>query len=154
MAAKAPSFTLGIEEEYLLVDRQTRDIVPEPPDDMLAACEAVAPDQVHPEFLRCQIEIGTRVCSDLSEAKGELSRLRLSVADVVSRYVERRSLDQRSVESLDWYLTFSKFKLAVILEQIHARHESGQTMGTGFEGIDLMVDQLLDECTDPTTPVR
>jgi glutamate---cysteine ligase / carboxylate-amine ligase len=86
MAAKAPSFTLGIEEEYLLVDRQTRDIVPEPPDDMLAACEAVAPDQVHPEFLRCQIEIGTRVCSDLSEAKGELSRLRLSVADVVSRY--------------------------------------------------------------------
>jgi carboxylate-amine ligase len=86
MAAKAPSFTLGIEEEYLLVDRQTRDIVPEPPDDMLAACEAVAPDQVHPEFLRCQIEIGTRVCADLSEAKGELSRLRLSVADVVSRY--------------------------------------------------------------------
>src|SRR4051794_17082966 len=42
MAAKAPSFTLGIEEEYLLVDRQTRDIVPDPPDDMLTACEAVA----------------------------------------------------------------------------------------------------------------
>ena len=86
MAATAPSFTLGIEEEYLLVDRQTRDIVPDPPDDMLTACEAVAPGQVHPEFLRCQIEIGTRVCADLSEAKGELTRLRLSVADVVSRY--------------------------------------------------------------------
>ncbi|UEM19978.1 carboxylate-amine ligase [Skermanella mucosa] len=86
MAAPAPSFTLGIEEEYLLVDRQTRDIVPDPPEDMLEACAAVAPEQVHPEFLRCQIEIGTRVCADLSEARTELARLRRSVAGVADRY--------------------------------------------------------------------
>jgi aminoglycoside phosphotransferase (APT) family kinase protein len=72
----------------------------------------------------------------------------LSASEVVQRYASRRSLDQQSVDSLDWYLRFSKFKLAVILEQIHARHESGQTLGTGFEGIDLMVDHLLNECTD------
>ncbi|MCW2850026.1 MAG: Aminoglycoside phosphotransferase, partial [Marmoricola sp.] len=75
----------------------------------------------------------------------------LSTADVVRRYANRRNLDQRSVDSLGWYLRFSKFKLAVILEQIHARHESGQTLGAGFEEIDRMVDQLLDECTDPTS---
>jgi aminoglycoside phosphotransferase (APT) family kinase protein len=74
----------------------------------------------------------------------------LSTEDVVRRYANRRGLDQRAVDSLDWYLRFSKFKLAVILEQIHARHESGQTLGAGFEEIDVMVDQLLDECTDPT----
>jgi hypothetical protein len=43
-------------------------------------------------------------------------------------------------------LAFSTFKLAVILEQIHARHTSGHTLGPGFDAIDRMVDQLLDEC--------
>jgi carboxylate-amine ligase len=86
LVTQPPSFTLGIEEEYLLVDRQTRDIVPEPPEEMLAACEALAPGQVHPEFLRCQIEIGTCVCDTLSEARTELARLRGSVADVAGRY--------------------------------------------------------------------
>jgi carboxylate-amine ligase len=86
LVTQPPSFTLGIEEEYLLVDRQTRDIVPEPPEEMLAACEAQAPGQVHPEFLRCQIEIGTCVCDTLSEARTELARLRGSVADVAGRY--------------------------------------------------------------------
>ncbi|MGD9958303.1 phosphotransferase family protein [Nocardioides sp.] len=77
----------------------------------------------------------------------------LSVDEVVQAYAERRSLDQRDVDSLDWYLAFSKFKLAVILEQIHVRHASGQTLGAGFEGIDLMVDQLLGECVPPSPGV-
>jgi len=32
-----PEFTLGIEEEYFLVDRATREVVGDPPDTMLAA---------------------------------------------------------------------------------------------------------------------
>jgi aminoglycoside phosphotransferase (APT) family kinase protein len=74
----------------------------------------------------------------------------LSVDEVIRRYAHRRGLDQPAVDGLDWYIAFSKFKLAVILEQIHVRHESGQTVGDGFEGIDVMVDQLLDECLPPT----
>lgn len=81
-----PSFTLGIEEEYLLVDRRTRDIVRDPPDAMLEACQARAPGQIHPEFLRCQIEVGTRVCETLSDARTELGRLRGTVAGVAGQY--------------------------------------------------------------------
>lgn len=73
----------------------------------------------------------------------------LTGSEVVARYAARRHLDEEVVASLDWYLTFSRFKLAVILEQIHVRHASGQTEGPGFENIDLMVDQLLDECLAP-----
>ena len=39
MAIREPSFTLGIEEEYLLVDKDSRDLAPEPPPALLAKCE-------------------------------------------------------------------------------------------------------------------
>ncbi|HYD30110.1 MAG TPA: carboxylate-amine ligase [Azospirillaceae bacterium] len=81
-----PTFTLGIEEEYLLVDRRTRDIVPDPPDAMLTACQEKAPGQIHPEFLRCQIEVGTCVCEGLAEARADLARLRATVAAVADGY--------------------------------------------------------------------
>ncbi|MBI1209481.1 MAG: carboxylate-amine ligase [Azospirillum sp.] len=81
-----PAFTLGIEEEYLLVDRESRDIVPEPPEEMLQTCQDQAPGRVSPEFLRCQIEVGTPVCSTLAEARHELGQLRATVATVAGRY--------------------------------------------------------------------
>ena len=77
-----PAFTLGLEEEYLLVDRNSRDIARNPPDEMLEACQEQAPGQIHPEFLRCQIEVGTPVCATLAEARAELARLRATVAGV------------------------------------------------------------------------
>jgi glutamate---cysteine ligase / carboxylate-amine ligase len=80
-----PEFTLGIEEEYFLVDKTTRNVVGDPPDGMLAECEALLGAQVSPEFLRSQIEIGTRVCTSLEEARAELRRLRGGVAAVSTR---------------------------------------------------------------------
>ena len=49
---------------------------------MLAECEALLEGQVAPEFLQCQIEIGTRVCSTIGEARADLRRLRGTVASV------------------------------------------------------------------------
>jgi len=60
---------------------------------------------------------------------------------VVGRYAERRGVD---VGCLDWYMAFADFKLAVILEGIHARHLQRQTVGDGFEGVGAMVDPLLE----------
>ena len=81
-----PAFTLGLEEEYLLVDRKTRDIAHNPPDGMLDACQKRAPGRIHPEFLRCQIEVGTPVCADLAEARAELGALRATVAGVAREH--------------------------------------------------------------------
>ena len=73
------AFTLGIEEEYLLVDRETGDLR-EAPEGLMEACAAELEGQVSPEFLQCQIEIGTRVCRDISGARDDLRRLRTTVS--------------------------------------------------------------------------
>ncbi len=86
MTRSDPSFTLGIEEEYLLVDKKTRALAVDPPESMLRKCEYLCKGQVSPEFLRAQIEIGTRVCHTLEEARSELTRLRKVIVDVASEH--------------------------------------------------------------------
>jgi len=86
MALKAPTLTIGIEEEYLLVDRETRALASEPPPDMLTKCEARVRDLVRPEFLKAQIEIGTSVCTTVGEARAQLAHLRANVAHVAGEY--------------------------------------------------------------------
>jgi glutamate---cysteine ligase / carboxylate-amine ligase len=81
-----PPFTLGIEEEYFLVDRASRDVVDDPPAALLEECERLLAGQVSPEFLRSQIEVGTRICTTLAEARGELRRLRGTIAAVAARH--------------------------------------------------------------------
>jgi len=73
-------FTLGIEEEYLLVDRDSLDLV-EAPEGLMSACQAKLEGQVSPEFLQCQIEVGTRVCANIAEAREDLKRLRATVSE-------------------------------------------------------------------------
>ncbi|MEM6641148.1 MAG: carboxylate-amine ligase [Pseudomonadota bacterium] len=81
-----PAFSVGIEEEYLLVDVETRDVCSEPPEEMLARCEARAPGQITPEFLRAQIEVGTKVCNTISEAREDLARLRRCIVTTAEEY--------------------------------------------------------------------
>jgi carboxylate-amine ligase len=86
MVAGAPPFTVGIEEEYLLVDRQTRDIAAEPPAAMIEECRSLIPNRVRPELLRSQIEVGTRVCHTIEEAREDLAGLRRTVAEVAANH--------------------------------------------------------------------
>jgi carboxylate-amine ligase len=86
MAIREPSFSIGIEEEYLLVDKESRDLVQTPPAELLAQCEEALRGQVSPEFLRSQIEVGTRVCHSIQEARGELAHLRRTVGEIAAAY--------------------------------------------------------------------
>ena len=79
-------FTMGIEEEYLVVDRETRDLIREAPPDMMQKCGERLGEQVTTELMQCQIEIGTRVCNTVQEGRDELIRLRRGVSDVVREY--------------------------------------------------------------------
>ncbi|MCF8468849.1 MAG: carboxylate-amine ligase [Sneathiella sp.] len=84
MSIKEPTFTIGIEEEYLLVDLQTRDLAIEPSEDILTECQEKLPDHlVTPEFLRSQLEVGTRICRNIGEARSSLQELRGTVSEVV-----------------------------------------------------------------------
>jgi carboxylate-amine ligase len=86
MITPEPSFTVGIEEEYLLVDRETRDLVVDPPDSLMSECEKLLEGRVSPEFLQSQIEIGTSKCATIKEAAQEIAQLRGCVAEVAGRH--------------------------------------------------------------------
>ncbi len=81
----SPAFSLGIEEEYLLVDRDSLRLA-EAPEALMEACSAKLEGQVSPEFLQCQIEIGTGVCATIAEARDDLRRLRSTVAAEAARF--------------------------------------------------------------------
>jgi carboxylate-amine ligase len=86
MPSAEPTLTIGIEEEYHLVDVGTRALVAEAPADFIAECEQVLGPQVSPEFLRSQIEIGTRPCRTLAEARADLQRLRAGIVASAARH--------------------------------------------------------------------
>ncbi len=85
MATQEPPFTLGIEEEYLLVDRDSLDLA-RAPDGLMEACKADLEGKVSPEFLQCQIEIGSGVCRTIGEAREDLRNLRATVARHAARH--------------------------------------------------------------------
>jgi len=81
-----PAFTIGVEEEYLLVDKETRALVVDPPKTLMAEAEAKCGTQVTSELLRSQIEVGTKVCTTVQEARQDLSRLRSNIIEVADRH--------------------------------------------------------------------
>src|SRR4051812_34530017 len=81
-----PSFSLGLDEEYLLVDLATRDLVSDPPAELLQRCIAETDGRVSPEFLRSQLEVKTSVCGSVAAMRRELGALRRKVCDVAAQY--------------------------------------------------------------------
>jgi carboxylate-amine ligase len=79
MSIREPSFTFGIEEEYHLVDQDTRDLA-SAPEGLMSDLEKVLGRRVSPEFLRSQVEVGTGVARDFAAARTELGDLRREVA--------------------------------------------------------------------------
>ena len=86
MNRSAPKFTMGVEEEYLLVDQETRALIVDPPQSLMSECEALCGTQVTSELLRSQIEIGTKVCNTVQEAHEDLIRLRKIIVGVANNH--------------------------------------------------------------------
>ncbi|HEX7375393.1 MAG TPA: hypothetical protein VF277_10475, partial [Steroidobacteraceae bacterium] len=59
MATREPPLTLGVEEEYLLVDRETGAVASEPPAELFANLHDRTSGRAFPEFLRSQVEVAT-----------------------------------------------------------------------------------------------
>jgi len=81
-----PSFSIGIEEEYLLVDLKTRGLASDPPQELFDTCADKLGDLVAHEFMRSQIEINTRVAQSVPEATEMLAELRSTVIDIAAKF--------------------------------------------------------------------
>jgi carboxylate-amine ligase len=147
MAVKQPPFTVGIEEEYLLVNLQTRDLDTDPPAAMLKECTELGEGQVSPEFLRSQIEIGTPVCRDMHEARAHLTRLRKIVVDVgrkhgiapiaASTHPFARAIQQKHTDK-DRYVALAREMAATARRMVIC----GMHVHVGLEDDELRIDLM------------
>jgi glutamate---cysteine ligase / carboxylate-amine ligase len=71
-----PSFSLGIEEEYQTVDPVTRDLRSHIATEMLAQGRIRLEERVKAEMHQSNIEVGTRICANIHEAREDLYDLR------------------------------------------------------------------------------
>ena len=87
MKADQPTITLGLEEEFFLVNPETRDLITDPDPGLFAACERDSgPHKVVHELLRSQIETNTRVCDSLADLRAALVETRSLVVETASRF--------------------------------------------------------------------
>ena len=79
--------TLGIEEEFFLVDPGTRDLLSDPDRGIFEMCERNrGPHKVVVEFLRSQIETNTAVCRSVGEVRDALRAARRAVVDAATAH--------------------------------------------------------------------
>ena len=84
------AITLGVEEEFFLVDPETRDLVADPDEGIFEACErSGGPHKVVHEFMRSQIETNTRVCGSVADLREALSETRQLVVEAAEAHGAR-----------------------------------------------------------------
>lgn len=76
-----PRFTIGIEEEYQVIDPETGELTSYI-QEFLEQGQVVLGDQIKPELLQSQVEVGSHICQNIQEAREELIRLRTHVCEL------------------------------------------------------------------------
>ena len=80
------TFPFGLEEEYFLVDAQTKSVARSMPKAFLDAAKAATDGRVGGEFLQSQIEARTAPNVDIAAARDELRTLRQTVASIAAEH--------------------------------------------------------------------
>lgn len=75
MLAKAPALTIGIEEEYQIIDPETRELTSYITQ-FLNEGSFLIERELKSEFLQSQVELGTEVCANIAELHYELTHQR------------------------------------------------------------------------------
>ncbi len=80
---KPPSLTIGVEEEYQIIDPETRELrsyITE-----ILKEDSLMLGEIKPELHQSMVEIGTKVCHHPSEVRAELVRLRRLVMELAAK---------------------------------------------------------------------
>src|SRR6266581_7541033 len=81
-------FTLGIEEEFQIVDPHTRELRSHV-SEILAEGKTLLGEQVKPEMIQSMIEVGTGICKDIKAARTDITNLR----GILSAIVRKQGLE-------------------------------------------------------------
>lgn len=77
-------FTLGIEEEFQIVDPKTRELRSHV-SEMLEEGQMLLGEQIKPEMIQSQIEVGTGICRNIQEARADITRLRSIITTLAEK---------------------------------------------------------------------
>jgi carboxylate-amine ligase len=78
----SPPFTLGVEEEYMLLDPVSFDLVQHVDTVLTAVQEGEFTERIGPELMQSVVEISTPVCRTAGDVDSELRRLRSYVTEI------------------------------------------------------------------------
>ena len=82
----AGAFTFGMEEEYFLVDAETKLVAREVPAEFFDEAKKASEGRISTEFLQPQIEVISSPHVNMADARAELRMLRRTVSNVAARY--------------------------------------------------------------------
>lgn len=80
--SERPSFTIGIEEEYMTIDPETRELRSHIDAEILEKGKLLLRERVKPEMHQCVVEVGTDICHTIGEARTELKQIRRAMVDL------------------------------------------------------------------------
>src|SRR3982750_3771710 len=81
-------FTLGIEEEFQIVDPQTRQLRSHV-SEILDEGKMLLGEQIKPEMIQSMVEVGTGICRNIQEARADITRLR----SIISHLARKKGLE-------------------------------------------------------------
>lgn len=76
-------FTLGIEEEYQVIDPETRELTSHE-QRIVETANKFLDEQVKAEMHQAVVEVGTRICTDINDAREQILYLRKSISEVAT----------------------------------------------------------------------
>src|SRR3954471_22661278 len=82
------TYTLGIEEEFQIVDPQTRELRSHV-SEMLEEGKMLLGEQVKPEMMQAKVEGGTEICNNIAEARADITRLR----SIISHLARKKGME-------------------------------------------------------------
>lgn len=84
MSIPRPPLTLGIEEEYQIIDPKTGKLYSYISEFLSQDEKRAARLDIKPEFMQSQVEVGSHICRNVQEIRLELRRLRRSVCEMAA----------------------------------------------------------------------
>src|SRR5438045_2252586 len=84
MSAKKHTFTLGIEEEFAIIDPDTRELRSHI-QEILEYGKVILKEQIKPEMHQSVVELGTEICQSIVDARAHVIELRSRLAELAGR---------------------------------------------------------------------
>lgn len=85
MTLPNPPLTMGVEEEYQIIDPESRNLHAYITELLLQDQQLDVSLDLKPEFMQSQVEVGSNVCRNISEVRQELIRLRRAVTQMADK---------------------------------------------------------------------